>query len=196
MAINSDLFRRRADRALFLTAAIIFPLLIFGGFYKSYYFSRFFHVAPLANWVIHAHGLVMTLWVVYFTTQILPVRSKNVRLHQTLGMAGIVLATLVVVFGMATAYDAHLTREIAPPGMSAEAFFVFPVFDMLMFVVFFGTAIFYRKRPAEHKTLMLLTAINFLPAALGRMPFVPEDFLILWAFGMPLLFALTALVWH
>ena len=43
---------------------------------------------------------------------------------------------------------------------------------------------------------MLLTAINFVPAALFRIPPVPEHLVILWAFGVPNLVAIAFLIWH
>src|SRR5258707_11724402 len=87
MAINANILRRPSDRGLFLTAAILFPLLVLVGYFKSYYFSAFFDVRPVANALVHVHAVVMTLWVVYFTTQIALIRSKNVKLHMTMGMA-------------------------------------------------------------------------------------------------------------
>src|SRR6266404_3379758 len=196
MAINANILRRPSDRGLFLTAAILFPLLVLVGYFKSYYFSAFFDVRPVANALVHVHAAVMTLWVVYFTTQIALIRSKNVKLHMTMGMAGIALAVLVVVVGMVTAYDAHLVRGAAPAGINPHEFFVIPVFDMSLFVTFFAGAIYYRKRPAEHKSLMLMTAINFLPAAVARIPLVPAQFMILWAYGVPDLIALICLSWY
>ena len=53
----------------------------------------------------------MTLWVCYFTAQTVLIRTRNVKLHMTLGFVGIALAALVVVVGMATAYDAHLVTR-------------------------------------------------------------------------------------
>jgi hypothetical protein len=114
----------------------------------------------------------------------------------TMGMAGIALAAIVVIVGLATAFDAQLVRGSAPPGVNPRGFFFLPVSDMLLFVVFFAGAIYYRKRPAEHKSLMLLTAINFLPAALFRIPVVPPEFTVLWAFGVPILIALACLGWQ
>lgn len=196
MATNANVLRRPSDRSLFLAAAVGFPLLVLIGYFKSYYFSRFFDVPPVANALVHAHGIVMTLWVVYFSAQIALVRSKNYKLHMSLGMAGIALAALVVVVGLVTAYDAHLVRRSAPSGLDPHSFFVVPVADMLLFMIFFAGAIFWRKRPAEHKSLMLMTAINFLPAAVGRIPLVPANLIILWAFGVPDLIALVCLAWH
>src|ERR687890_369630 len=115
MAINANQLRRPSDRGLFLAAAILFPLVVLAGYFKSYYFSAFFDVRPVANTLVHAHGAVMTLWVVYFTAQIALIRTRNVRLHMTMGMAGVALAAVVVVVGLATAYDAQLVRHSAPP---------------------------------------------------------------------------------
>jgi hypothetical protein len=195
MAVNANLLTRQADRRLFLTAAIGFPLLVLTGYFKSYYFSALFDVPSVANNLVHAHGIVMSAWVLYFVAQVALVRSKNIKLHMTLGMAGIALAALVVVVGMATAYDAQLVRHSAPPGADPHEFFILPLGDMLLFVVYFAGAIYYRKRPLEHKSLMLMTAINFLPAALFRIPIVPPEYTILFAFGTPALIAIACLAW-
>ena len=189
--------RPAADRRLFLIAAIGFPLLILIGYAKTYYFSSFFSgVKPLANPLVHAHGLVMSAWVIFFSVQALLIRTKNVKLHMSLGIVGVALAALVVVVGMSTAVDSHLVRKTAPPGISPYGFFAVAVFDMVNFVILFAAAIWYRKRPAEHKSLMLLTAINFLPAAIFRIPILPPDYLILQAFGIPDLLALSGFAWY
>jgi hypothetical protein len=195
MAINANLIRRPSDRSLFLTAAMMFPLLVLIGYFKTYYFSAFFDVKPVANALVHAHGIVMTLWVVYFTAQVALVRTKNLKLHMTMGFAGIALALLVVVIGLATAYDSHIVRFSAPPGVHPYSFFMIPISDMFFFVMCFAGAIYYRKRPVEHKTLMLMTAINFVGAAIGRIQIVPPQFFLLWTFGVPCLLAILALVW-
>jgi hypothetical protein len=179
-----------------LAAAIGFPLLVLIGYFKSYYFSVFFDVPPLANNLVHFHGIVMSLWVLYFVAQVALIRTKNIKLHMTMGFAGIALAILVVVVGMATAYDSNLVRHSAPPGADPHKFFLLPAGDMLLFVIFFAGAIYYRKSPTEHKSLMLLTAINFLPAAFFRIPAVPPGYEILWAFGLASLIALGCLGWH
>lgn len=197
MAINSSIIKRPSDRSLFLTAAVLFPLLVLIGYFKSYYFSAFFADAPkIANALVHAHGIVMSVWVIYFIVQVALIRTKNIKLHMSMGMAGIALAILVVVVGMATAYDAQLVRHAAPPGVNPHGFFLLPVSDMTLFVLFFAGAIYYRKRPAEHKSLMLLTAINFLPAALFRIPLFSPENQPLFAFGVPALMAVAFLAWH
>ncbi len=195
MAINPVILKRPSDRSLFLTAAVVFPLLILVGYFKSYYFNQFFDVKPIANTLVHVHGIVMSLWVVFFTVQIALVRTKNIKLHMTLGIFGVVLAAIVVIVGLATGYDSHVVRRTAPPGLNPHGFFLIGVADMLLFVIFLSGAIYFRKKAAEHKALMLMTAFNFLPAAFARIHLVPEKYMILWSLGMPDLLAIICLVW-
>jgi hypothetical protein len=198
MAVNADVLPRRrpSDRNFFLWAAVLFPLIVLIGYFKSYYFINFFSDArPIANALVHAHGIVMSVWVLYFAAQVALVRTKNFKLHITFGIFGIALAALVVVVGLLTAYDAQLVRHAAPPGNDPHEFFILPVGDMFLFVIFFAGAICFRKRPLEHKSLMLMTAINFMPAALFRIPVVPPDYSLLFAFGVPGMVAILCLIW-
>jgi len=99
---------------------------------------------------------------------------------------------LIIVVGFATALRAaKYGFRAAPPGISPKAFLIVPLFDLLMFALFLGATIYYRKRAAEHKRLMLLTAINFLPPAIARIP-IPalQAFGPLWFFGLPTMLAL------
>lgn len=195
MAINPNFLRRPSDKNLYLFAGIAFPLLVLIGYFKSYYFVSFFSDSrPIVNNLVHLHGIVMSLWVLYFTAQVALIRTKNVKLHMTMGFVGIALAAIVVVVGLATAYDSHIVRHAAPPGMNPYSFLVIPIGDMSMFVLFFAGAIYYRKKPFEHKTLMLMTAINFVAPAIARIPIVPPEYFLLWAFGVPCLLAIACLI--
>lgn len=196
MATNQQLLQRPTDGNIYKIAAVLFPIVILIGYFKTYYFSAFFDVPAIANKLVHAHALVMSLWVVYFAAQVALVRTKNLKIHMTMGMVGVALAAVVIVVGMVTAYDSMLVRRSAPPGVNPHAFFFLPFSDMALFALFFAAAIYYRKRPAAHKPLMLLTAVSFAPAALFRVSPVPPELAIFWAFGLPALVAVACFAWH
>ena len=197
MAINADVLirRRPSDRALFWAAAIGFPLLVLLGYARTYYLSPLFDHKPLANSLIHAHAFVMSLWVLYFTAQIMLIRTKNVRVHMTMGWVGVALAAIVISVGMWAAVDAHFVRRTGPPGIDPHAFFMVPLIGMTLFIIYFAGAIYYRKQPAEHKALMLMTAINFVAAAIARIPILPPEMAMLQYFGLTDLIALVSLGW-
>ena len=194
--MDTTLARRQFDRRLFLSAAILFPLLIFIGFAPTYYLKGLFGTRPLPSNLVHLHGLVMTAWVVLFVVQVRLISAKQVRLHQTLGYAGIGLAALILMTGLPTALRAaKFGSTSTPPDVPPLSFLLIPVVDLVMFAMFFGAAIVYRRRPADHKRLMLLTAINFIPPAIARIP-IPalQAWGPLWFFGFPTAIALLCVV--
>lgn len=185
------------DRQLFTVAAIAFPAIVLAGFARTYYARGLFDVPPLASVLVQVHGLLMTAWVALFSTQVWFVASRRIRLHQQLGYAGIGLGALIVLVGFVVAVRAaRYGAASTPPGISPLAFLAVPLFDLVMFVGLFGAAIHFRKKPAAHKRLMLLTAINFLPPALARIPVAMLQSLgPLVFFGVPTLLALICLWW-
>ena len=195
MAISETALRRETERRIFLILAILFPLLIFAGFARTYYLKGFFDVPVLATVLVHLHGIVMTSWVALFVTQVYLVRSKNIKLHMTLGYAGVALAVIVVAVGVTVSIQ-QAARGQAPLGLPALPFLAIPLFDMVMFVILFGGAVSFRKRPAEHKRLMLLTVINFLPPGVARIPIESlTSYGPLWFFGLPDVIALVFLAY-
>jgi hypothetical protein len=200
-AVRESMDRRVFERRMFQVAALLFPLTILAGFARTYYLRGLFDVPALPSLLVHLHGVLMTAWVGLFVTQVGLISSKRIRVHQRLGYAGIGLGALIIPVGFVTALRAAKYGSTStPPGASPLGFLIVPLLDLVMFTIFFGAAIYYRKKPAEHKRLMLLTAINFLPPALGRMPIASLQALgPLWFFGFPTALALICLGldrWH
>jgi hypothetical protein len=197
MAVNEAFLERMRERRVYLIAAILFPLIILIGFARTYYLKGLFGAPPLASIVVHLHGGIMTAWVALFVGQVFLIRTKNIRIHQTLGFAGIALAVLILISGFLTAIAAGKNGAVSfPPDIPRLAFLVVPIFDLIVFAVLFAAAVYYRKRAANHKRLMMLTAINFLPPALGRFPIAGLQSLgPLFFFGVPTVLTIIALVY-
>jgi hypothetical protein len=191
-AVTEAVERRLFDRRMFKVAAVLFPLLIVAGFARTYYLRGLFNVPPLPSVLVHLHGILMTAWVALFVTQVWLISSKQVRVHQRMGYAGAALGVLILPVGFITALRAAKYGSAStPPGVPPLGFLIVPLFDLLMFTILFGAAIYYRKKPARHKMLMLLTAINFVPPAIARIPIPALQALgPLWFFGFPSLLAL------
>jgi hypothetical protein len=193
--MNEVLARQRFDRRLYRTVAICFTLVVFVGFARTYYAKALFGTPALASPLVHLHGLLMTAWVGLFASQVWLISSRQVRLHQRLGYTSIGLVAVIIGVGFVTAVRAaKYGAASTPPGISPLAFLAVPLFDLLMFALLFGGAVYYRKRPAAHKSLMLLTAINLLPPAVGRIPLPAMQALgPVWFFGVPTVLALLCL---
>jgi hypothetical protein len=183
----SDAGARTFDRRVFAVAATAFPLLVIAGFARTYYLSGFFDAPPLPSAIVHVHALLMSAWVGLFVAQVWLVASKRVWLHRRLGLAAVGLAIFIVVTGVMTALRAaKYGSNSTPRGVSQLGFLIVPSTDLVMFVILFGAALYYRRQPAVHKRLMLLTVINFLPPAIARIPIASLQALgPLWFFGLP-----------
>lgn len=168
MAATPRMPSRINDRRLYLLAAIVTPLIVLAGFARTYYLKPLFGTPDLPGRIVHLHGIVMTAWVLLFIVQISLVATRRTRVHQRLGIAGGVLAALVVVVGVLTAL--YAAARGASPGPPALAFLIVPLGDMLIFSVLIGLALYFRRKLQVHKRLMLLAAINLLTPAIARIP--------------------------
>ena len=208
MSVNENVLSRPAgvaDRAIvrakekrfYLLSGLLFAGLVFVGFSKNYYLRPLFGLGPLYSDLVRVHGVVMTVWVLLFAVQTWLVSAKRVRLHMKLGWAGVAAAVLVLLTGYMVSIGALEHQTAADRGgIPPLAFLIVPLADLVLFVLFFGFAIHWRKRPAEHKRLMLLTAANFLPPAAARMPVDALQALgPFWLFGLPTVLLVAALVY-
>ena len=196
MAINELPRVQRPSRAFFITVAAAFPLIVVAGFARTYYLKAFFDAPPVPSMLVHAHGILMSSWVLLFAVQVWFISSRRIKLHQRLGYAGVALGLLLIPVGLMTAVAAaKYGSSSTPPGFPPLAFMAVPFFDIVVFALLFGAAVYYRKRPANHKRLMLLTVLNFLPPAIGRIPlaFVAAGGPLVF-FGVPDLLALIFLI--
>lgn len=187
MAINDTASRRAFERSFFLAIAILFPITILIGFGPTYYLKSVFTSPPVPRLIVHVHGLVMTLWVLLFALQVYFIRSMRIKTHRQLGWVGVVLALTIIVTGLMTAVSAAKYGSTStPPGVAPLEFMIVPFVDVLVFAVLFAAAIYYRRNAPNHKRLMLLTVLNFLPPAIARFPFgLTETYGPLWFFGLP-----------
>lgn len=171
MAVSELIDRRQWERRVFLVVALLFPLVVVAGFARTYYLKGLFDLPPVPSALVHLHGLLMTAWIVLFVTQVWLISSRRVKTHQQLGIAGVGLGALIIPVGLFTAVAAaKFGSRSTPPDIPPLVFMVVPFVDMLIFAILLGAAVYYRKRPAHHKRLILLTTLNFLPPAIARLP--------------------------
>jgi len=186
---------KRRERFFYTGMAAAILLTVFAGFSRTYYLRPIFQTQPLIT-LLHAHGLIFTCWIALFLTQTTLVAAKRTRTHMRLGIAGGVLAVLMVLIGTLTAIVRAKTA-VPPPGFSSPLIFLtIPLADMLVFAILIGAAFYFRLRADIHKRLMLLATIGILPAAIARLPF---DFILQYGpiafFGLADLFIIPCLIW-
>jgi hypothetical protein len=185
------------DHVFFSAMASLMAITVFVGFAPTYYL-RAFGNRPMVTIggmpftpLFHLHGVLFTAFVVLFIVQTTLVASHRVAVHRRLGIAGGLLAVVMTLVGTVTAITA-VSRGSVPPGMDPLVFLAIPLFEMLLFAIFVGAALWLRANKAVHKRLMLLAYISIISAAVVRLPGVQSD---LFGDDLALLFLLAGIVY-
>jgi hypothetical protein len=172
---------RRWERTFFSGMAVLMLATVVAGFWPTYYGAGLMN-APLPNAVVHVHGALFSLWMILFLVQVGLISAKKVKVHRTLGLAGFVLAMVMVVMGVLTgtlqlrrnlsvsATETRVGANLEVSGNDAQYGYLTPVTNMLVF----GTLIFFayrlRRQSDAHKRLALIATIALMGAPIFRIP--------------------------
>jgi hypothetical protein len=159
---------RRYDHFFFSGVALLMLATVFLGFAQTYYLAGVFR-APLPSLIIHLHGAAFSAWILLLVTQTSLVAAGRVDLHRRLGIAGFLLACLMVVLGVLAATDS-LVREAGPAGRDPKFFYIIPLSAILIFGVLIFFAYRFRANSPAHKRLVLIATTALLVAAVARWP--------------------------
>jgi hypothetical protein len=116
--------------------------------------------------IVHVHAVAYVAWLGLFTAQIGFIRQGRPDLHRRTGLWGAALAALMVVLGPATAIVVD-ARRFALTGASPE-FAIVQLTGVFGFAVLTGAGLWLRRRPADHKRLMVLGLISLGSAGFAR----------------------------
>jgi hypothetical protein len=187
-------FTWRHERLFYTGMAIAIVATVFGGFARTYYLRPYFG-APGLSPLLHLHGAIFTAWVALFLSQTVLVAANRTRIHRRLGIAGAVIAALMLIVGAATAIIRAKLVDVPAGGPPPLAFLTIPLGDILVFASLVVAGLYFRRRGDVHKRLMLLATISILPAAVARLPFAfIQEVGPLAFFGLADLFIVVCLV--
>jgi FtsH-binding integral membrane protein len=160
---------RKYDHVFCSAMALLLLGSVFLGFAHSYYLAGMFH-APLPSTIIHVHGALFSSWILFLLAQTTLVAAGRTDIHRRIGIAGFLLACLMVIVGVWAGTNA-LSRNFAPPGVDAKTFYVIPITDMLVFAVLVFFAYRARFDSAAHKRIIIIATVALMIAAIARWPF-------------------------
>ena len=203
MTITAEAAMRQPRKNhLYSWMAIAAAVAVFVGFAPTFYLRGYFMLRadqPPLTPLLLVHGLIGTLWIGLFWTQSFLVLRQRTDIHRRLGIAGAVVAGLLVIVGVMTAIDA-LRRNVEPYGLDARVWFLsVPLTGTLVFGTLVAVALVRRRQPETHKRLMLLATVTLLNPAFGRLvgrylPVGLSGFLVL-IFTLTDLFVIIAVIY-
>lgn len=151
-----------SENNFFLATAIWFLVIVFAGFAPSFYLLNLYEDSDPVPTYLVIHGLVLTVWVLLYAVQVYLIRSKNYRLHITLGIFGLVVMILMVPTGMFPVVYKVYSGATTIDGAGHN------VFRFLFCYFFFAIAFYHRKKPFLHKRYMLACMVMLMGAAIFR----------------------------
>lgn len=159
---------RRRGEPFYFVMGVVALLVVLAGFFPTY-------ISPVANGTfvakpfVHLHGSLFFLWILFAIIQPLLVRTGHTALHIKMGVALGFFAIAIVVMGVSMAIISAKVDINSGDDLRPRSFLLIPLTDMLLFALFAGLGSLWRRRPQDHKRLMLLATVAILPAPFARL---------------------------
>src|SRR5512146_1864662 len=122
--------------------------------------------------VMHLHAALFFSWTLLFMWQTWQAANGRIERHRAFGVAGVSLATAMVIIGLTLALASVREFQAHGFGDRAKSFFVLPFTGITLFAIFFVAAVANISRPEWHKRFMLVATVSLLQAAAGRVGFL------------------------
>ena len=152
-------------RFFFVVMACAVIVAVFTGFAPTFYLRGSFTQTRPMSVLLHVHGIVFSAWVSLFLVQTFLIARGSRRLHQRLGWLGAGIAGAMVILVTAAVIEELRRVNGFPPPPLALAL---SAFDIIVFAMLVGAALYFRKRSDWHKRLMLSATIVLLGAPMFR----------------------------
>ncbi len=163
----------------YIGIGLLIALMAVVGFWPTYFGPLLIGTLQTVP-VIHFHATVYSGWLLLFIAQVVFASTGHLALHRKLGKVGIYYGFGLVIVGVFTALSRFASRVQAARLEEVQLPLapIAPLSDMIVFPIFFGAAVLYRRKPEIHKRLMIVATTILLIAAVGRMTFLgPPGFL-------------------
>jgi hypothetical protein len=166
--------RSVADRWFYVAVTILVMLVNVVGFSPSLV-NTSTRTVPLPLTAIDlAHALVSVAWLLVFLVQVTLVASGRLKVHRQLGVFGVLLSAAFIVVtwfmlveGARRGFD--LSGDLVPGGTPVEpGMFLAPAGTLIPLGAFVGAAVWYRRRSAVHKRLMMLALLSSTGAPIAH----------------------------
>jgi len=180
------------DHRFFSLMAIVTAATILAGFTNTYV-PKVVTGAPALPPIIHLHAVVFTSWLALFVAQTALVLRGRTALHRRLGVAGVVLAALMLVVGTATAIVVTRQGHHGIPGAEfpdAGGFLLLNLCSIFVFAILVGAGWYFRRNLPAHKRLMLMATVGGLVGpGVSRLPYASGRPLVIAVLVLAFLFA-------
>jgi len=173
--VSASKRRPKADRFFYSGAAAVILVLSVIGFWPFYSRGLAFGdrtISPEILPLVRVHAAAMSAWVILFLVQSLLIRTRNHRLHMELGWSALVIASTIGITGALIAVrSVKADPDLQFWAMEYRQFLLVMLAEVGLYTSFVMAGLWFRKRPAIHRSMMLLASLSILAGATVRTPF-------------------------
>jgi hypothetical protein len=170
----------RLERLTYLIAGGVMAAMVGAGFHRFYQHGLNVLGKPVTRQIaglVYIHATLMTGWIIFFIVQSSLIVRGNRSLHMKVGAAGVVLYSLMVAVGTATALlSAHYNPAGAHPPWGAQRFLTVPLTAIYGFALLAGIGLLYRRKSAVHRPMMMLGTLFAVGAGIDRIRPIRQPF--------------------
>ena len=148
---------------------ILMFVIVHIGFHATY--IKEFPEFQKFNWVHHIHGALMGAWVLLLLLQPILIHKKKFAAHRFLGKLSYVVAPCVIVSMVFIARQNYQTGILKKSAAEVMAIQSITWMQIVMFLLFYSLAIYFRKNSYNHIRFMIATAIVMLGPPINRIIF-------------------------
>ena len=148
---------------------ILVFIIVHVGFHATY--IKEFPTFQKYNWLHHIHGALMGSWVILLLVQPILIHKKKFAAHRFLGKLSYAIAPCMIVSMVLIArynYQTGVLKKSAADVMATQSI---TWMQIMMFVLFYSLAIYFRKNTYNHMRFMIATAIVMLGPPINRIIF-------------------------
>ncbi|HTE32898.1 MAG TPA: hypothetical protein VK666_21095 [Chryseolinea sp.] len=144
--------------------------LYFIGFFLfvlvAFWLTYFVRISEQENYRLHTHGIALILWCLMLIAQPYFIRTKRYALHRRVGTFSYLLVPLIVF----TTVDLLKFRLIGVAPLTTNDYFSIALVlnALVAFVILYGLAIYFRKKPTIHARYMICTVFPLFTPVTDR----------------------------
>lgn len=137
---------------------LLIPLTIVA-FFKTY-IVQFPNFQPNNNWFIHLHAIIATVWISMLIIQPFLILNRKFAIHRVVGKCSYIVFPLLIL--------SFIPQIIRILNSEKPENIFFTGADSVLLILFYSSAIYYRKMSPIHMRYMIATALVFLGPTIGR----------------------------
>ncbi|WP_421801311.1 hypothetical protein [Flagellimonas sp.] len=123
------------------------------------------------SWIVHSHAVCMTVWCLLLIAQPILVKVRKHKIHRAIGRFSYFFFPVLVWSIIGVMSYSYIRLVDVLDQVQRQAMLFVPFTQMILFTLFFGLALIYKKSPRLHMRYVICSSVALLGPTIGRIDF-------------------------